>query len=574
MTARAQQQPQQPEQLLSLNLDEQYCPSWTAANGVRELVQNWHDAILAVCLGGAPPLVERAGGDHEFTAHRCGGGTERVVLGGIRWDAAARQLVLWNKSTGELGTGSLGIGATSKRRRGEHGAVAARTAAAPVFAGGHGEGLKVGALALIRAGRSVEVTIAAGAVSGAGAAAAGPETRWRFVLRGNRLHVHASSVGPGGSLEPGVVRVEVAGAEGGDFSPKDYLFLCPPPAGSVFVGQGSRQQQQRVPERLLLGQEHAGRLYCRGILVEARRSLVCGYELDIDIGRDRVGVSSLHALRTSAGYLWADAIMDREHGQAFARRFAALLQEEPRSLEAELPGRFWLGMIDQFPYHAVAELHLGVRALQRHFRARHPPDALPCSAAERDAAALSLGRPMVVCSDALLDVLQCAEAVGSDGARPDGLAYETCRRLRRARFADPSVRTTKNLGAEPYASTVAAITRAAAAAFRGATVRYVPANVAALDVLRLPSPKLDGGDDGSESAIAAPVGFAVSDRWLDPSECHERVGGCIGVELGAACRCCEGYIVSHLLARAFGEHGGLRSYCAMAVRDDSLKNNE
>ena len=102
---------------------------------------------------------------------------------------------------------------------------------------------------------------------------------------------------------------------------------------------------------------------------------------------------------------------------------------------------------------------------------------------------------MVVCGDALLDVLQCAEAVGSDGARPDGLAYETCRRLRRARFADPSVRTTKDLGVEPYASTVAAIARAAAAAFRGATVRYVPADVAALDVLRLPSPTLGGGDD-------------------------------------------------------------------------------
>ena len=177
-------------EVIRLNIEAGYCPGWRAADGCRELVQNWWDAVRAAAPGGgepdggdpdaavgreqlgartrfvasvaAPPGGAVDGAEWAATARattacnvgkgskdsggspRCGGGRaddagERVPgrLGEILWEGepsgaqpkGSGELVLWNRGT--LGREVLALGNTTK-----HGGLRA-------FAGGHGEGLKV-----------------------------------------------------------------------------------------------------------------------------------------------------------------------------------------------------------------------------------------------------------------------------------------------------------------------------------------------------------------------------------------------------------------------------------------------
>jgi hypothetical protein len=352
-------------------------------------------ASVAAPPGGAADGAERAATARATTAcnvgkgskdsggsPRCGGGRaddagERVPgrLGEILWEGepsgaqpkGSGELVLWNRGT--LGREVLALGNTTK-----HGGLRA-------FAGGHGEGLKVGALALVRAGHAVVLQTAAESwrfrladghlevVSSPGAinhdCDCGDHCRCTCSCDSATLAQPASMNGAGDgctcfcdapphchcSAPAGIVRVTVSGVGPAVFREADFLFLAPRDPAAAFVGRGSRAGQLTgaPAERLLLGVQHAGRVYSRGILVEERRELVHGVDLDLALTRDRTAAASRHALRTSVGYLWADAVVDEARGPALLARFVSALQDTPQSLEAELPSRFWLPMLEQFP---------------------------------------------------------------------------------------------------------------------------------------------------------------------------------------------------------------------------------
>jgi hypothetical protein len=149
------------------------------------------------------------------------------------------------------------------------------------------------------------------------------------------------------AAEAGVVRAFVAGAPvtAAVFRCRDFLFLSPAAESSWFAGQATK----RVKERILLDPLHAGRVYVRGIFVEERRGLVHGVDLNLTLHRDRASVASRHDLRSSIGYIWADAIVHPTRSAELLPKFVRMLQDTPRSLEAEIPSRFWIPMLEQFP---------------------------------------------------------------------------------------------------------------------------------------------------------------------------------------------------------------------------------
>ena len=123
---------------ISLSLTEDYAPSWGAWEGVRELVQNFHDG----CLEHGPVTFERQrladSADHRFEALAAG-----VSVGSAIYDSEHKRLTLANRRVA-LHRRSLLLGA-SRKASGE-------------AIGQFGEGMKVGALALLREGRRVEMS--------------------------------------------------------------------------------------------------------------------------------------------------------------------------------------------------------------------------------------------------------------------------------------------------------------------------------------------------------------------------------------------------------------------------------
>ena len=109
---------------IKLNIERGYCESWTPRNGLRELVQNWWDAVRVSGSGGQ--RLDKVDVLHEppSTFRAVADGTLR---GEIRLDGD--DMVLSN--LGGLGRQALALGNTTKRR-------------GDAYAGGHGEGLKVG----------------------------------------------------------------------------------------------------------------------------------------------------------------------------------------------------------------------------------------------------------------------------------------------------------------------------------------------------------------------------------------------------------------------------------------------
>jgi len=496
---------------IPLNREVGYCRSWTPANGVREFVQNWWDAVRDVAQGEVVVSSSASEGQMRFTATD----SASHELGKIEW--SEQELLIANQGT--IGPEVLALGNSSKQQEGAK------------FAGGHGEGLKVGALALVRARHTVQL-----------------ETngqRWHFEVKGQHLEVSSSEHA---TVQQGQVRVSICPAGNDIFRAADFLFLMP--AKKVFDSRGG-QRQEGTTESLLLDPEHEGRIYSHGILVEVRRDLKYGLNLKMELHRDRMSVASHHTLRKSIGYLWADAVADATMGPELQERFIEVLQSHPQSLEAEVPGRFWVPMIEQFPFHVVEELHIAVRALQHHFREVHP-HAFPCL--ERDVRCVksSLGQEAVPCSAAYLEVLQCSTAKeatqATDGASQ---AFSTLTEARRTAFVDPSQHSAKEING----AILHDIHKRAYAAFgvEAADIVFKPASVAEIDALRL----------GEQ--------YLINDRYLDPEVIHQEQGGCMAKVLGGgSCRCSQNFIVGYLMSREYGKGGRFRAYCERDIKAEML----
>ena len=143
-------QRQTSERVISLSLTEDYAPSWGVWEGTRELIQNWHDGCLEHGDAGGSVQWEIAHVDDAFSA-RTGRTLQRYEarhasgrsVGTVVYDPWLQRLTLVNRDVA-LERRVLLLGTSQK-------------ANAADSIGQFGEGMKVGALALLREGRRVEM---------------------------------------------------------------------------------------------------------------------------------------------------------------------------------------------------------------------------------------------------------------------------------------------------------------------------------------------------------------------------------------------------------------------------------
>lgn len=367
---------------ISLSLTASYAPSWGVWEGLRELVQNWHDGLLAsssaeaATKGGAAsgsPLEfseVKASLDARFKATRVGqevGWCEHVL--------ASNKLVLVNRGVG-LGRKVLLLGYSQKAQHQD-------------VIGSFGEGLKVGAVALLREGLRLRMFT--------------KEEVWTFQLSvdpafGERVLTVEAAVRPQdldleleglpaslASLSFSDTATVLEGLPRQEWEPlsKRFLFLRPPTeAVKTEVG------------RLLLDEEHAHNFYVRGVWITDDPDIAAGVDLyDIRLDRDRAAVLRKSDLQHQVSSMWIRAI---HYQPSLKQRYYEMLASDTQSSDT-----------------AFAELYCddeAADALAATFRAQHG-DAIPLSIkdsnsekAQRIRTALSSST--VVCSHAMLAVLR------------------------------------------------------------------------------------------------------------------------------------------------------------------------
>lgn len=205
---------------IQLSISERYCPDWGVWEGVREVVQNWMDAFA----------------DGDEIIHD---GRERLTLA---------------NAAGEL--------------KPEHVSLLGETTKGPSDRGRYGEGLKVGALALLRKG--VKVRIVSGGMSWRASLEAGPHGKRVLTFRSR-----AQSVASPGTV---VVLEGLDAARWREFRGR-FLF------------------DRRGP----VLEDRPGDVFVRDIWVQANSGMTWGYNLKgADVGRDRQVVRSFD-LQWAAG---------------------------------------------------------------------------------------------------------------------------------------------------------------------------------------------------------------------------------------------------------------------------------
>jgi len=369
---------QAPAQQISLSLTASYAPSWGLWEGVREIVQNWHDGLLSGSEAQPPqdlhkmqavPLEFTMTGESRHEAARCG-----VDAGWCEYVGAQSQLVLVNRNVG-LGRQVLLMGYS---RKADHQDVI----------GSFGEGLKVGAVALLRRGLGLRMLtreeawtfhLAVDPAFGERVLAVGVSPRppaEDFELQG--LPAVLSKLGPGDTATVlGGVRPE----EWADLS-RRFLFLWRP-----------REAVRTEVGSLLLDPEYRGSLYVRGVFISNEPDLASGVDLhNIRLDRDRAAVLRKSDLEHQVSSMWARALHYRPE---LLPQYYELLSSEKSSDTA------------------LAELYCEEDLCERlaaEFRQRHggavPVSLKDANTAKADRVRTALASTTVVCSQALLAVLR------------------------------------------------------------------------------------------------------------------------------------------------------------------------
>ena len=316
---------------ISLSLTSQYAPSWKTWEGIRELVQNWHDGVFSSleklqagskvdfrCCKEKDLLLYRAvlKDENLFSSEgktkeeyvfdvltnrtqRCvfqtfDGSLEndhRLELGRIVYSPARQKLTLINHDT-ELVRKVLLLGFSKKTSNKE-------------VIGQFGEGLKVGALALVREGRVVSMETS--------------RDRWRFglshdeafdeevltVFVDDRWQESDDDDDDDANLGQTDTRVSVFPLCHKDWEEylKRFLFLCPP-----------RDYVKSEVGTLLVGKHYTGQLYVKGVWVSdlSKDGLAAGVDLvHLKIDRDRRAVIHLSEIDHQISSMWVHAIEQR-----------------------------------------------------------------------------------------------------------------------------------------------------------------------------------------------------------------------------------------------------------------------
>lgn len=326
-----------------LTIKSSYLPEWGTYEGVRELIQNARDALIEQ---DAPMSVELVGN------------TLRIENTGTTMPLQA-----------------LLLGHTSKVGNSE-------------MIGKFGEGLKLGVLALVRAGNAVKIR------NGSEVWSPSLEFDERFGEKVLAFQID------GGRTQKNRVRIEVEGIKADEWIEwkHNFLFLNPPQDAEM-----SKTSYGTV----LLSDRFKGRIYVKGIFVQTHRDAVFGYDLsDAQLDRDRKMVESWNlAYHTRRIFMSATNAKHELFGQ-----FNACLRQP--SLETE-------GISTYNDYEIPSELATKVA---ESFMEEHGPEAFPVTTIAEAKEVEPLGRKGIVVTGQQSVVL--SKAMGDLHALKESLKKE------------------------------------------------------------------------------------------------------------------------------------------------------
>lgn len=318
----------QPSSRFQLTLSTDYCADWGLWEGVRELIQNALD------------------GEQD-------GHVKTISHDGLRL-SVANQGVILQRSVWLLGTSSKGNG---------------------TYRGCFGEGLKLGVLALVRAGYRVLITN-------------GDELWIPSIQPSDEFGIPVLTIEIQPNSEPATdgFAVHVDGVSTANWRLFSERFLGLQPARQIF------KQGDRGTSSILLDPERAGQLYVKGIFVQDIERYHFGYDLNTATDRDRRMVDASE-LRSLAARTWAQAL-ESEVGEPASARvltracYQAMLKEAPD--------------LEMLHYYLISNRSEGLADL---FIQLNGDKALPVVDPAGQAEALRFGFQPVVCPRPLRDAL-------------------------------------------------------------------------------------------------------------------------------------------------------------------------
>lgn len=316
---------------LELTIKTSYLPEWGAYEGIRELLQNGQDAK-----------------------------TEFDATFEVRYRADTKTLVIENEGC-VLPHEALLLGHTTKQDRSS-------------LIGKFGEGLKLGVLALVRAGHTVKIR-------------SGSEVWVPSIQKSEKFNADVLVFNiDKGRAERDRVQVEIGGIEADAWeSMKDcFLFLCgPKDLESVEVKTTSGS--------LLLGDKYVGKVYVKGIFVQRDSNLNYGYDFpDAEVDRDRKMLNKWD-LNYRCQQIWREALNKRPD----------LVEGFVRMLDQQAPD------LDGLDDWSAKYLSQTVKdEVVKTFKERHGDDALPVTGLSDSKDLEHLGRKGVVSPKPLKAVLE------------------------------------------------------------------------------------------------------------------------------------------------------------------------
>jgi hypothetical protein len=283
---------------LELSINVQYLPSWGAWEGIRELIQNGKDAETEFS---APLKVDWRGGQ-AMACSSC----KRVSA-----SAAANSLCDVPQPDGDNCTGHFRASGTLRIEN--EGAELTREALLfgtsskadrSDMIGKFGEGLKLGILALVRAGHPVKIRT-------------GAEVWTAGIARSERYDADVLCFDcVGGREAKKRVRVEIENVTALEWERLKERFL-------FLVKRTVKDAESMVATSrgdLLLGEKYVGQIFVKGIYVSMDARLSAGYNFrNVDLDRDRKMVSSWD-LQWTCSQIWTEAAASRPDllGQLFS----------------------------------------------------------------------------------------------------------------------------------------------------------------------------------------------------------------------------------------------------------------
>jgi hypothetical protein len=310
---------------IPLSIKADYLPEWGAWEGIRELVQNGKDA-------------------------------ETQLEAPLKVTHNKQTLVIENEGA-VMERESLLFGATTKAGRDD-------------LIGRFGEGLKLGMLALVRAGRPIKLRV--------GSEVWTPTIEKSEGFKANVLAVDIR----GGKEAKKRVRVEIGGVTSVEWAELRERFL--------FLADIADDERIKVYSgELLLGPRFQHKVFVKGIWVQDKPKLQYGYNFkDAKTDRDRKMVESFD-MDWSAAAIWKDAAHTRPD---LLTKFIALATDDAEDLR---------GIAE---YGHVGDALSEVAAV--HFKKLHGPDAMPVSTLAESEQVEHLGAKGIIVSKAMAKILE------------------------------------------------------------------------------------------------------------------------------------------------------------------------